>query len=133
MLKLKSCPKCHGDVVVDRDQWGWYEQCIQCGYLHDLQNMIEVRQRQTREAKRKRSSILRNQSQLHQGLRLFSKRCQAEIHHSRRKAILVKKDSSLHLGLPILISSLINCAGGIQHKMNYTLRGIRFRVKARNH
>ncbi len=37
MLRLKSCPKCHGDVRVDRDQYGWYEQCIQCGFVRDLE------------------------------------------------------------------------------------------------
>jgi len=37
MLRLKSCPKCHGDVRFDRDQFGWYEQCIQCGFVRDLE------------------------------------------------------------------------------------------------
>jgi ssDNA-binding Zn-finger/Zn-ribbon topoisomerase 1 len=37
MMKLKSCPKCKaGDVTFDRDQYGWYEYCIQCGYIRDL-------------------------------------------------------------------------------------------------
>jgi len=35
MIKLKGCPKCKGDVALDRDVHGWFEQCIQCGYLHD--------------------------------------------------------------------------------------------------
>ena len=39
MLRLKSCPKCHGDVRFDRDQFGWYEQCIQCGFVRDLEPM----------------------------------------------------------------------------------------------
>ena len=39
MLRLKGCPKCHGDVRVDRDQYGWYEQCIQCGFVRDLEPM----------------------------------------------------------------------------------------------
>ena len=43
-LRLKSCPRCKGDIVIDRDQWGWYEECIQCGYLHDLRNVVEVKQ-----------------------------------------------------------------------------------------
>ncbi len=33
MLKLRSCPKCRGDLCVDRGVYGWYERCIQCGYL----------------------------------------------------------------------------------------------------
>ena len=44
MWRLKGCPKCKGDVELDRDQWGWYEQCIQCGYLFDLQNVVEEKQ-----------------------------------------------------------------------------------------
>ncbi len=43
-LKLKGCPRCKGDVIVEVDQWGWYENCIQCGYLHDLPNVVEVKQ-----------------------------------------------------------------------------------------
>jgi len=42
MLKLKGCPKCKkGDVVLDRDHYGWYEYCIQCGYLRDLESMVD--------------------------------------------------------------------------------------------
>ena len=36
MMRLKSCPKCKGDVMIDRDHYGWYEQCIQCGHISDL-------------------------------------------------------------------------------------------------
>ena len=43
-LRLKGCPRCRGDLVVELDQWGWYKECIQCGYLHDLQNIVEVKQ-----------------------------------------------------------------------------------------
>jgi len=47
MLRLKSCPKCKtGDIGVDRDQHGWYEYCIQCGYMRDLISIVEVRQEQ---------------------------------------------------------------------------------------
>jgi ssDNA-binding Zn-finger/Zn-ribbon topoisomerase 1 len=37
MLRLKSCPRCKGDILMDRDHFGWYEQCIQCGYQEDLE------------------------------------------------------------------------------------------------
>jgi len=44
MLRPKSCPRCKtGDVGVDRDHHGWYEYCIQCGYLRDLVGVIEVK------------------------------------------------------------------------------------------
>lgn len=31
MLWLKSCPKCRGDLYGDRDHYGWYVTCLQCG------------------------------------------------------------------------------------------------------
>jgi hypothetical protein len=43
MLREKSCPRCKtGDIGVDRDQHGWYEYCIQCGYLRDLVGVVEL-------------------------------------------------------------------------------------------
>jgi len=45
VLRLKSCPKCkRGDIGVDRDQYGWYEYCIQCGYMRNLVSMVELEQ-----------------------------------------------------------------------------------------
>ena len=31
MMWLKSCPRCHGDPVLDSDYYGGYLSCIQCG------------------------------------------------------------------------------------------------------
>jgi hypothetical protein len=43
MLRPKSCPRCKtGDVGVDRDHHGWYEYCIQCGYMRDLVGVVEL-------------------------------------------------------------------------------------------
>jgi hypothetical protein len=36
------CPKCGGKVFIDRDRFGAYEHCIQCGYLHDLTEGVEA-------------------------------------------------------------------------------------------
>ena len=33
MLILKGCPKCHGDLLFEKDYYGWYESCIQCGLM----------------------------------------------------------------------------------------------------
>ena len=30
------CPKCGGNLYLDRDYIGWYEQCLQCAYMKDL-------------------------------------------------------------------------------------------------
>ncbi len=32
LWRLKSCRRCQGDMVVDRDADGWYQSCLQCGY-----------------------------------------------------------------------------------------------------
>jgi hypothetical protein len=39
MGKIKTgsrCPKCGGNLYLDRDYNGWYEQCLQCAYMKDL-------------------------------------------------------------------------------------------------
>lgn len=43
MWKLRSCPKCSGDLYVDYDLNGWYQQCLQCGYMHDLKSVLEIK------------------------------------------------------------------------------------------
>jgi len=37
--KNKACPRCKGDVYLEKDMYGWYEQCLQCGYSRDLDTM----------------------------------------------------------------------------------------------
>ncbi len=34
------CPKCGGNIYLDNDMEGWYEECLQCGYTTEL---IEVK------------------------------------------------------------------------------------------
>ena len=36
---LKSCPRCGGDIFIDRDLDGWFEQCLQCSYRKELIQM----------------------------------------------------------------------------------------------
>jgi hypothetical protein len=58
MLKLKGCPRCKkGDVTLDRDQYGWYEYCIQCGYMGDLVGVVELGQRQAHRVKEGRGKV----------------------------------------------------------------------------
>ena len=55
MLRPKSCPRCKtGDVGVDRDHHGWYEYCIQCGYLRDLAGVVEVETKPSGQASGRR-------------------------------------------------------------------------------
>jgi len=48
-LTQGRCPKCGGNLFLDRDLYGWYEQCLQCSYTGDLEAVIE-RQDGTRKA-----------------------------------------------------------------------------------
>ncbi len=32
MLWFKQCPKCEGDLYLDRDMYGPFVACLQCGY-----------------------------------------------------------------------------------------------------
>ena len=37
ITKLETCPKCKGHLILEKDNFGTYQQCLQCGYLHDLE------------------------------------------------------------------------------------------------
>ena len=32
----EHCPRCNGKLEVDKDRYGWYKNCLMCGYLKDL-------------------------------------------------------------------------------------------------
>ena len=36
MLYLKSCPRCQGDMHMNRDLYGTYKECLQCGHMVDI-------------------------------------------------------------------------------------------------
>ena len=53
--KTNGCPKCKkGNIVLDRDHYGWYEYCIQCGYVRDLIHIVESEQQQVSGVRKKR-------------------------------------------------------------------------------
>jgi hypothetical protein len=55
VLKLKSCSRCKkGDIAPDRDHHGWYEYCIQCGYVRDLISVVELGQEPACGVKKRR-------------------------------------------------------------------------------
>jgi ssDNA-binding Zn-finger/Zn-ribbon topoisomerase 1 len=35
------CPKCGGNLYMDKDYHGWYEQCLQCAYMRNLKVIYE--------------------------------------------------------------------------------------------
>jgi hypothetical protein len=41
-LNRAKCPKCGGRVYLDNDQFGWYEQCLLCGHVRNLQRVTRV-------------------------------------------------------------------------------------------
>ena len=40
--KLKSCPRCTGDIFIQRELDGWYEECLACGYRRDISNLVII-------------------------------------------------------------------------------------------
>jgi hypothetical protein len=46
MWKLKTCPRCQGDLFLDKDVDGWYEQCLQCGYRRQMRPIAEPDRKQ---------------------------------------------------------------------------------------
>lgn len=36
MLYFKACPRCRGDMHINRDIYGNYKECLQCGFMLDL-------------------------------------------------------------------------------------------------
>ncbi len=35
MWRLKTCPKCSGDIYAEEDSRTWFEKCLQCGYMRE--------------------------------------------------------------------------------------------------
>jgi DNA-directed RNA polymerase subunit M/transcription elongation factor TFIIS len=58
MWRFKGCPKCGGDLFVDYDLNGWYEECLQCGYLRDLKTILEVREQKAEKSEKKSELVL---------------------------------------------------------------------------
>jgi len=38
----KRCPKCGGNIYLDRDYYGWFEKCLQCSHTSYLETVVEV-------------------------------------------------------------------------------------------
>ena len=66
MMYLKSCRKCHGDMYLNRDRYGAYLDCLQCGLMLDLVGdsplMSQVKEREiereSREVEARLDAIL---------------------------------------------------------------------------
>ncbi|MBI2851208.1 MAG: hypothetical protein HYX80_09285 [Chloroflexi bacterium] len=42
--KVKGCPRCRGDMFLDRDFDAWYEQCLQCSYRVELKPLERAKE-----------------------------------------------------------------------------------------
>ena len=40
----KRCSKCGGNIYLDKDLYGWYEECLQCGFAYDLGGIVDARE-----------------------------------------------------------------------------------------
>ena len=47
MFHLKGCPKCRGDLFFEKDFYGSYFKCLQCGLMMEVNTEVP---RQTKEA-----------------------------------------------------------------------------------
>lgn len=45
MWRLKACPKCKGDMLVEKDSHGQYEWCLQCGCHLEIKSVPELSRR----------------------------------------------------------------------------------------
>ena len=46
---LGGCPKCKGFLMLEKDMHGLYQQCLQCGYVHELETIAWTDVRQAEE------------------------------------------------------------------------------------
>lgn len=37
MVDLRACTRCRGDLHGNQDRYGEYRQCLQCGYVVDIE------------------------------------------------------------------------------------------------
>ena len=37
--RLSKCPRCGGNMFLDRDPSGWYEECLQCSSWRKVESM----------------------------------------------------------------------------------------------
>jgi DNA-directed RNA polymerase subunit M/transcription elongation factor TFIIS len=59
MWKLRGCARCNGDVYINRDEYGWFVQCLQCGYHSELVNIDEARKQMQSQSQAQHVSVNR--------------------------------------------------------------------------
>jgi hypothetical protein len=59
MIQFKSCPRCQGDVHVNSDWYGEYQNCLQCGWSKDTSGDPLTRLMETRKSFADTASVRR--------------------------------------------------------------------------
>lgn len=52
MLLFKSCPRCNGDMHTNRDMYGEYKECLNCGHMEDIErsdDLLSLRGQRTKK------------------------------------------------------------------------------------
>ena len=44
-MLFKACPKCHGDMYFERDHYGAYLHCFQCGMMLESADVVDAKLR----------------------------------------------------------------------------------------
>jgi DNA-directed RNA polymerase subunit M/transcription elongation factor TFIIS len=96
ILRLDSCPKCKGQLLLEKDNYGLYQQCLQCGYLHDLQAFPVLDSEKTEDEK----ELVGSRHATAEGTRYISKDTPRLFESSRSTALADPFD--LHLILDAL-------------------------------
>ncbi len=52
MLKLKNCSRCKGDMHSNRDVYGAYAECLQCGHMEYLKDTYKMQSRARNRSKK---------------------------------------------------------------------------------
>jgi reverse gyrase len=40
--KMGACPRCGGDLFLDKDIDGWCESCLQCGHYREQKQLVPI-------------------------------------------------------------------------------------------
>ncbi len=49
--RLRDCPRCGGDLFIDRDIDVWYAICLQCSYRTELKTIFSYKEREAQRNK----------------------------------------------------------------------------------
>ena len=54
---LKACKRCGGDMHINRDIYGEYKECLQCGLMLDMVSSGDVLAASIAESKKRRKKV----------------------------------------------------------------------------